>query len=920
MKKIRTLLLILLTLTLAFCLFACGGGGDDDNPCTSHTDANEDGKCDACGEKLETQKPTPTELKLIENGEPKFQIVYSKDFKSDEVFIVNKIKSALAKFEIAVDVVAESEENAKECEILIGDVNARGDKYFYDGHTLGKEGYVFKIVDSKVIINAGSTEMLAEAVEEFIEDVLGIKKETESLSSVIMSSDQQVEEIQDDYRITSLSVDGNIIKSYTIAVDKTNSYHVTAAKTLQDAIYERTGYWLKIVNRDEANNSIVFDKVSKTAVEGGFKVSTNSKKQLVIECGFDNKIEIAIENFLSDVIFAQRNDVNLKGELYKQTINVVYYKDFGAKGDGIADDFKAIKAAHEFANISGQTVKADAGKTYRIHDTRIDGAVTYIPVKTNVEWGNAKFIIDDSSLSTFDGTGMHSGWIFQVDNDYEDITVTDAAKLSPLAGVGEGTTKLDLGLGYPAMITLYNANHKVYRRIGYSSADGADQHEVILIDKDGNIDESTPFMFDYEEVTSYIVHRTDVEHVTLKGGVFTTVASNVNIYDAASGKYIGDGYFARGIRVRRPYTVVEGVDHFITGEIPLKEQTGTNCGVAYSGFFYAISTNDVLFKNCVLTGRRCYLKKSGGTMGTYDFGANGVNKIRLEGCIQSNFYMQASSDMGVTTTYKLTNGDGSVTYGVEVDNGGSKEKQPGFTVKMENGIPKITPAGGAVFSMGNNPSPAGGRICWGIGGTNYCKNMEYINSVLSRFDAHCGLLNGKVVGTTINFFAMVGKGDFLIEDCTWIAPASGAANNTILYLRDDYGSPWEGTITIKNTIASNHVDSNGTPSAFGIVFHKYQNWYFGYDCYFPNLIIDNLTFTNYADGTKIDMIYTGCAVLNQDIHLDTYNGTVNQNPVVPPEFITIKNNKKGYKYYIPDNNFFKETDFSACEEGSLVRN
>ncbi len=30
--------------------------------------------------------------------------------------------------------------------------------------------------------------------------------------------------------------------------------------------------------------------------------------------------------------------------------NKVYYFDFGAKGDGITNDFGAMKAAHSFAN------------------------------------------------------------------------------------------------------------------------------------------------------------------------------------------------------------------------------------------------------------------------------------------------------------------------------------------------------------------------------------------------------------------------------------------------------------------------------------------------------------------------------------------------------------------------------------------
>jgi hypothetical protein len=329
--------------------------------------------------------------------------------------------------------------------------------------------------------------------------------------------------------------------------------------------------------------------------------------------------------------------------------------------------------------------------------------------------------------------------------------------------------------------------------------------------------------------------------------------------------------------------VVENVKHYVEGELTIEDQKNGVFGAAYNGFFYATYTNDVLFKNCVLTGRRCYEHSS------YDFGARAVNKIRLEGCIQSNFYLKINVD-GTTS--------------------------PAFALSYDDkGVPIVTPEEGALLSMGDNP--AGGRICWGIGGTNYCKNMEYINCVLSRFDAHCGLYDGKAVGTTINFFALVGKGEFLIDNCTWIAPDDGKANNSVIYLRDDYGSPWNGTITIKDTLIVNHKE-NGKASDFGIIFHAYKNWYYGYICHFPNVVIDNVEFTNYEDGETIDFIFPTCPVVNKDIHLLEYGGE-NLNPIVPPDYLKIINNSKGYKYYVPNNNFFKETDFSACEEGSLVR-
>jgi len=863
MKNLKKILFILLTLTLAISLFACGGG---DDPCKTHSDENEDGKCDKCGETVKQETPSASEIILIENGEANFQIAYAQA-PSKVLNAINGIKISLSK--IGIDIVSsiEKADNEQECEILIGNITKRADKYKTDGHDYGAEGYVIKIIDSKIIINAGSDDALIEAVEKFSKDILGLTKDTDDLTDVVMTADQQVEVIQDDYKVTSLSVDGKDMKGYTLAVDKNNKYHSAAAKVLQETFYERTGYWFEIVDTDKAtDSSIVIKAVAKDAVEGGLKISTNSKKQLVIECGYDNMIEAAADDFLADVVIATRGALDFKETVYTDDISVVYYKDFGAKGDGIADDFFALKEAHDFANISGQTVKATSGKTYRInHTNKNGGTAQYISIKTNVDWTGAKFTIDDSNIDYFDGTGQAGTHIFIVESEYDQLRITDTSKLSHLSGIGKGTAKVDLGLGYPAMLIVYNRNHRVYRRSGsgYSESQqaGTYQQEVILIDKDGNVDESTPFLFDYDVVTDVTVIRTDIEHLTIKGGEFTTLGCRIDAYDNATDK--AAGYYMRGIQVKRSYTTVDGVKHYTTGDFTTSEHKNSKLeGPHYYGFFSADESNQVIFKNCVLTGRRYY-----GVSGTYDFAAKLVNIIRLEGCEQSNFWM---------------------------------EDEEGNTVN----------------SMAISPI-SGTRYCWGIGGTNMCKNMEYINSTLSRFDAHQGLMNGKIIGCTINLMAIVGGGEMIIEDTTWISVGTGKVNNSMVYLRDDYGSPWNGTITIKNCTAE------AAGNDFAVFFHHYTNWDYGYKCYFPNVIIDNLKIksqkNDIPDGAKVNFIYSGCAIIQNDIHLEDYNGE-NNNPVDPPEFITVINNEKGYKYYIPDkNSFFDETDFSACEEGSLVR-
>ena len=80
MKNLKKFLFIFLALTLALCLFACSGGGDDDKPCTTHVDENTDGKCDECGETMKEEggKPSASDLVLIENGEAKFSIAYAQ--------------------------------------------------------------------------------------------------------------------------------------------------------------------------------------------------------------------------------------------------------------------------------------------------------------------------------------------------------------------------------------------------------------------------------------------------------------------------------------------------------------------------------------------------------------------------------------------------------------------------------------------------------------------------------------------------------------------------------------------------------------------------------------------------------------------------------------------------------------------------
>ena len=73
------------------------------------------------------------------------------------------------------------------------------------------------------------------------------------------------------------------------------------------------------------------------------------------------------------------------------------YSSYGAIGDGVTDDFAAIKAAHAYANANGLTVYADEGKKYYLGQ-HTDAII----IKTDTVWADAEFIIDDRSIAPTD--------------------------------------------------------------------------------------------------------------------------------------------------------------------------------------------------------------------------------------------------------------------------------------------------------------------------------------------------------------------------------------------------------------------------------------------------------------------------------------------------------------------------------------
>lgn len=283
----------------------------------------------------------------------------------------------------------------------------------------------------------------------------------------------------------------------------------------------------------------------------------------------------------------------------------VTYEAYGAVGDGVHDDQAAIVAAHEAANRLGLPVKAGDGKTYFIGK----GAQVAV-IKTDVDFGTAHFIINDVE------TENHRQNIFRVESEHEPYP------LKGLQTLKRGQTDIGMSLPQESILEVTNDHRRVYIRYGLNQNNGTAAHEVFVADKKGRVRKSTPIIWDYEELTAVTVYPMDRRTLTIKGGTFTTIANQApSTYD----------YRARGIQIRRSNVRVEGMTHYVEGEL--------DHGAPYGGFLGVDHAADVTVSHCVFTAHKTYstIGTAGKpvSMGSYDIGANAAINLRYVHCRQT---------------------------------------------------------------------------------------------------------------------------------------------------------------------------------------------------------------------------------------------------------------------------------------------
>ncbi|WP_297091570.1 hypothetical protein [uncultured Draconibacterium sp.] len=187
------------------------------------------------------------------------------------------------------------------------------------------------------------------------------------------------------------------------------------------------------------------------------------------------------------------------------------------------------------------------------------------------------------------------------------------------------------------------------------------------------------------------------------------------------------------------------------------------------------------------------------------------------------------------------------------------------------------------------------RTYWGLMGSNYCKNLVLVNCSFSRFDAHKGVANASIRNCELGHMGInaIGTGTFTVENST-------IRGRSLINLRSDYGSTWEGEFIIRDCIFIPNTGESGKVNLINGFYSGQHN--FGYTCYMPekitieNLVIDDSNYTGEYKGPAI------FANFNPENTSDSY---VELYPYVKTKVLKLKNVNvhSGKKFRLSDNEY-----------------
>lgn len=764
-------------------------------------------------------------LILIRKNEAQFNIITASGAGSAGIRAANDLYERLKTLGIDVNspIPDVDTESVWHCEIVIGsECQNRGEECVVDERALGFNGYCIKVVGNRVVIAGGSPAKTREAVEIFTEKYLGIVDTTETLRNKAVSQTLN-ETVLTDYDIDALSIGGQNISQYTVVCDTANpALYPTITSTFTESVSMLTGKYLEVVDQsaaDSLTHRIIFrtlplsyDSEGKRTYADGFYVRVEGN-DLIFECEYENAFVKFYDQFMEQYVLSKTGVVDIPADLnITKCASIVKYSDFGAFGDDEEDDFSYILEAHEYANLGRQKVVAD-GAVYHIG---MGGS--QIPIMTDVEWGTARFIIDDNAKGVNRRKHIfilkrESQMRTHLSINFEDDGVTD---LSLKKGESESIPWLDKYLDHDSLVVI-QSGHADYVRYGANGNLGRPRSDVLHMDKDARLDPNTPITNDFDVVAQVQVFRVDDAPITVSGGFFENICARSGCehndeWECYKGRRNPEGVVesycrsnvynsvSRGIRIERPNATLMNIDHKVVDE-------PDDGSYPYYGFLLFYNAHNVTIKNCNLTGHKYYIEYKTNAygdinwvpMGTYDFVCEYSNELHFEGVTQAN----GKNDIG--------------------DSG-----------------------------------------YWGIMSSNGSKNLHFSDCIISRIDAHCGFWNMTIDNTVIGHtFNVIGGGKLEVRG------TQRRVGDSFISLRGDYGATFDGDVIIENCLldgitayntvwggdrgrpSSRHGTGYIVDSGFLSTTAKYLNWDFGYKCYLPH----TMTITNFQSNTTNLYVY-----------------------------------------------------------------